>query len=193
MTAPSQIQVFSGITVLGRPGPMELGRAYAARITLGKKLDEALPAIAPLATPADVPTDESWVERLRAELRACVPEVVTTAGNLSVIERARTFILPQVILAISNTWQNQSRPYLAVVLGQAFAPGYERAKLCEEFHPLVRSGVADCGECFAGEYGFKRPAVAILLSDELAHSQIRWIDASGDRVIVVLPGEYDQL
>jgi len=193
MSTPSKVKGFSGTTILGRPGPMKFAQEFAARRILGQKLDEALPAIAPLAAPEDVPTDESWVERLRAELRACVPVGTNTDGSLSTRQKARTFILPQVILAIRCTWQNQSRPDLAVVLGQAFASAYASAQLCEEYHPLVRKGLADLGDRFADEYGFKRPVVAILHSAELAHSQIRWLDASGDRVIVVLPAEYDQL
>ena len=137
-----------------------------------------------------ISTDDLWSERLSSELRASIPfaQGRTIHGN----------VMTSLALIIRSVWWGQTRPRLVVVLGESRAVYLQSTSPCGPDHPLVSLGLVEPQERLVREYGFgvrSKAAIAITVTHDpaLAHSQIRWINAAGDREIVVLPPEYDAL
>jgi hypothetical protein len=137
-----------------------------------------------------IPVDDLWSERLSSKLRASIPfaQGRTIKGN----------VMTSLVLIIRSVWWGQARPRLAVVLGESRAVYLQSASPCGPDHSLVLLGLVDAGERLVHEYGLgarSKAAIAITVVHDpaLAHSQIRWMNAAGDREIVVLPPEYDAL
>jgi len=85
-------------------------------------------------------------------------------------------------------------PQIVVVFGAHFAYRYGNSTALSSEHPLVQDHLADPGERYnADELRAPLPELDVfcLFNPELAHSQIRWIESSGDRQIVVLPPPYE--
>jgi hypothetical protein len=106
-----------------------------------------------------------------------------------------------VLASITEIWEYpDERPLMTVVFGAAFNQVGKHAKACGSRHPLVFAKLADAADKIDGD-GFymaqvclreSEQSVAILFNAKLPHSQIRWRSANGDRIIVVLPPEYDK-
>lgn len=135
--------------------------------------------------------DDALIAALSESLRE---QHFTQGGNFG---RA----LPAVLASITEIWEYAGdRPTLTVVFGAAFNMIGQYTKVCGARHPLVFAGLADAGDKIDGD-GFymaqvclheSEQSVAILFNAKLPHSQIRWRSANGDRIIVVLPPEYDE-
>ena len=131
--------------------------------------------------------DEVDTTRLRRALFIYAP---SSAPELFGLVRA-------VVLAITATWDQETRPEIVILLGASYARFYPGALPCGSVHALgarlVASNLADederYGDTLINDHLFSR--LAILHDPSAAHSSLRWIDPAGDRTIVVLSAEYE--
>jgi len=148
-------------------------------------LENARIDLDPAIDPTTAQGDDRIVERLREELQAQVP-----------FRPDLFWLIEAITAAISDTWPQDIRPTLAIVLGERHR-GYDGASSCGAMsgHEVVSDKLGDPDDLF-WEYIWESDSsdganIYLLHNPTLEHSLIRWIDPSGDRTIVTLPAAYD--